>query len=74
MHRYRVFGYDDAPGSEVTESLREAYKTAEAAIAAARADMLATCVIDWETDEVLWQWDDAGQSAKPYTPDEDERA
>jgi hypothetical protein len=58
MHRYRVFGYDAAPLANSTESLLEAHKTAEAAIAAARADMLATCVIDWETDEVLWQYEE----------------
>lgn len=57
MHRYRVFGYDESPLANSSESLLEAHKTPDAAIAAARADMLATCVIDWETDEVLWQYD-----------------
>lgn len=57
MHRYRVFGLSDALLSNSSESLHEAYKTAEAAIAAACADTLATCVIDWETGEVLWQYD-----------------
>ena len=56
MHRYRVFGYDDAPLANNSESLIAAYKTPEEAIAYARADNLATCVIDWETDEVLWEW------------------
>jgi hypothetical protein len=65
MHRYRVFGYSEALLANSSESLLEAYKTAEAAIASARADMLATCVIDWETDEVLWQWD--GETARRLT-------
>jgi hypothetical protein len=54
MVRYRVFGYSDAVGSQHTESLLEAYKTADDAIRTAEANPMATTVIDWETDEVLW--------------------
>lgn len=57
MHRYRVFGHSEGLLANDSESLLEAHNTPEAAIAAARADMLATCVIDWETDEVIWQYE-----------------
>jgi hypothetical protein len=57
MVRFRVFGFSDAEGSQHTESLLEAYKTADAAIRAATDNPMATQVIDWETNEVLWEWD-----------------
>jgi hypothetical protein len=55
MLRYRVFGFSDLEGSQISEELLAAYKTAEDAVSAAERSKFATCVIDWETDEVLWK-------------------
>jgi hypothetical protein len=50
--RYRVFGYTDVDSMEV---LLATYMYAEDAIRAAEASNMASCVIDWETDELLWE-------------------
>jgi hypothetical protein len=60
MQRYRVFGYNNREGSQHTEALIAAYRTPEAAVAYARTDVMATVVIDWETDEILWDICDVG--------------
>lgn len=63
MQRYRVFGYSDAPLANSSESLIAAFRTSREAIAYATGDVLATCVIDFETDEVLWQHTDEGEQS-----------
>lgn len=56
MQRYRVLGYSNREGSQHTESLIAAFSTPESAVAYARSNALVTAVIDWETDEVLWEY------------------
>jgi hypothetical protein len=55
MQRYRIFGFSDKEGSQVTESLLAAFHDRHIAISVAEKDPMATCVIDWETDEVIWE-------------------